>query len=668
MSPTPTSGVSSRVELDFFTDEELEIIYSISSRDWFVTSTKRILLLNSEYKGLLLKPSPFIEQAFNLHREVPVVFSPYSTFEPRAFEAIDGFKKEDLRLEEICSLIISRDNDVDSKVTNILKSNVESRVIVAFSYAELSLNLRNPEFVINRFRQKFYSRDLFGIQDPLKKDLYFFGRSDLIQTLVNRHLNGENSGLFGLRKTGKTSILFGVERALDKKQSMSIYLDCETLHLKRWNTALFSIVDTLRSKAGIKASKTKSLDEYQNLEFVSDYFFQDLNTIARAAGKGMLLIFDEIENITFGTSASDSWKSGEDFLRFWQVMRSTFQRYRGDGVFTYLVAGTNPRCIEVPTINSVDNPIFAQFSGIYIPPFTFQNTKEMLDRLGGYMGLNFDGTVCGKLVEDFGGHPLLIRQMCSSLHSEVSLKRPVVITKMLYEQSRSRFIDDEHKFVKYAFMVLEVLSKWYPDELEMLTMLAIDDVELFREFADGAPETVSHLLNYGILEKHNGEFAFRIATLKSYLANRTKYKKINLTSDEKRAEISARRNSVEPRLRSLVRGQLRARFGEDLAREKVLKELYSPSEVSRRRGSPYAELFDPHKHNIYFLTLAELIRKNWDECFKHIFGGNVKIFVAKTTLINSYRKSDAHASDISESDFQSFRGAMTWIEEQLDKA
>src|SRR5690606_38965628 len=114
-------------------------------------------------------------------------------------------------------IIISKDNEIEPKLSSILKNNEEARVIVPFSYAEILTNIENPDYVRNKIRNKFYGRDLFGIQDPLEKDLYFFGRKDLVLNLLNKHLSGENSGVFGLRKTGKTSILYSVGRAIDRK-------------------------------------------------------------------------------------------------------------------------------------------------------------------------------------------------------------------------------------------------------------------------------------------------------------------------------------------------------------------------------------------------------------------------------------------------------------------
>lgn len=659
-------GLRKESDLNNFSMEEVKIIKFLCERDWFITRAEKIQISQSSYKLLLMKPSPFIKNAFNLHREIVVAFSPYDQFEPRSIDAIEYLDIQELRLEEICSILISKDDNVEQKVNTILKTNQEARVIIPFSYSEILKNIYDQEYFVNKLRKKFYTRDLFGIQDPLKKDLYFFGRRDLIHTLINKHLSGENSGIFGLRKTGKTSILYSIERALDRKKSSSVYIDCQTLHLKPWNAALLYIVQELQSKYSIKKSDLKLLESYNDEKFVSDYFLEDIITIYKKNGKkSILLVFDEIENITFDTSLSDNWKSGKDFIKFWQVIRSTYQKYRENNVFTYLITGTNPRCIEKPTIDKIDNPIFTQFPPIYIPAFDFIQTKEMLDKLGGYIGLKFDDMCCAKLVEDFGGHPLLMRQMCSFMHRSIIEARPFLINKTRYESLKQNFYSDENGFLKYAQMVLEVLENWYPDEFQMLTWLSIGEIETFIGLAEVSPEYITHLLNYGIIEKSNNDYSFKIEALKLYLSSKNKYKRLNLSNQEKQAEISNRRNSLEPKLRKICRTQLRASFGETDAKRKIIVELYGTKEINKYDSSEYSDFFDSNKHNIFLKTTFEIIRKNWEYGFKNIFDTNVEIFNAKTTLINHYRKSDAHASKINESDFKSFRGAMEWLEDKV---
>lgn len=666
MQNKTTPGIKTGLELKMFNPEELSIIQLFARKQWYITRVEDVNIANGRYKVVLAKPTMAISECFNIYREVVILFSPYESFEARCIDAIDYLDVQELRLEEICSIVISNDKNIEQAVNRILKVNQESRIIVPFSYEEL-LNNGSDEYIMEKLRSKFYCRDLFGIHDPLKKDLYFFGRKEMIHEIVNKHLNAENAGIFGLRKTGKTSILYGVERALNRKRSISVFIDCQTLHLKSWNIALGSIIELVRERSNVKKSCIHTLEDYKSIDFVSDYFYADIKNIyARNDKKSILLIFDEVEHITFDTSISSSWRNGESFVKFWQVLRSTYQRLYAENVFTYLVAGTNPRCIELPSISNVDNPIFAQFKPIFIEPFDYSMTKEMLDKLGGYMGMNFSNETCTHIVEDFGGHPLLMRQICSYIHTKLSTKRPVAIDKHTYQKNKDAFNTYENGFIKYAQMILEVLSKWYPDEYQMLTWMALGDYDTFNGLAKDSPEYVTHLIKYGIIAPFEDEYVFKIEALQKYLQSINKYSKLHLTTAEKQEEISQRRNAIEPKLRNFVRLHLKAKYGEEIAKQKVITMLYGSKEVSRKAMLPYKQFFDPLAHKIYLSHLFELIRLNYD-AFENLFRENVEIFNSKTKLINHYRKPDAHAAEISDSDFNMFRGAIEWLESVLEE-
>lgn len=95
---------------------------------------------------------------------------------------------------------------------------------------------------------------------------------------------------------------------------------------------------------------------------------------------------------------------------------------------------------------------------LYIPPFNFEQAEEMLTRLGGYMGLNFEKQTIAAIVDDFGGHPLLIRQMASYIHKHEKKIRPIKIGKFEYQEYKKRFYQDETGFTRYAVMILKVLE------------------------------------------------------------------------------------------------------------------------------------------------------------------------------------------------------------------
>lgn len=84
----------------------------------------------------------------------------------------------------------------------------------------------------------------------IKTEAYFYGRNTLIQILYDKYLIGEQSGLFGLRKTGKTSGLYALERQMVLRSGCSVYIDCQNLgiYMLRWYELLQFIVTEICKK------------------------------------------------------------------------------------------------------------------------------------------------------------------------------------------------------------------------------------------------------------------------------------------------------------------------------------------------------------------------------------------------------------------------------------
>lgn len=274
------------------------------------------------------------------------------------------------------------------------------------------------------------------------------------------------------------------------------------------------------------------------------------------------------------------------------------------------------------------------------------------------MGLKFDEIIYGRLTDDFGGHPFLIRHVCSILHRISPRERPVFVDKALYENAKTRFNDE---YANYMEMILNVLKQFYGDEYEMLKYLALGDIPTFNQFSQLSPYYTNHLLGYGIVSKHNSNFSFRIESVREYLLRMHRLKKLNLSSEEMLQEISERRNALEPKLRLIVRNQMRATYGKIQAREYILDILGEPRK-SKYAATPYEDLFDPNICEIYLLDLRKIINKYWG-CFTNIFT-NQQDFAQKIDVINKARN-DAHAKKITQEEFTLFRVSMTAIEDQV---
>jgi len=119
-----------------------------------------------------MKPVDLYQEMFNIEREIIVIFSPYEQFQPRTLDAFDEVSKlyQKLRIEKVCSVVISKDKLIEQKLSELLRRNPESPIVIPFSYDEL-LSPIDDFFLRNRFKEHFYTRDLFAFEAPLKKDL-----------------------------------------------------------------------------------------------------------------------------------------------------------------------------------------------------------------------------------------------------------------------------------------------------------------------------------------------------------------------------------------------------------------------------------------------------------------------------------------------------------------
>lgn len=326
-----------------------------------------------------------------------------------------------------------------------------------------------------------------------------------------------------------------------------------------------------------------------------------------------------------------------------------------------MLVGTNPSCVEQSMIAGHENPLFGSIPGEYVPSFTVEQTREMVRTLGRYMGLRFDEVIYGKLFEDFGGHPFLIRQFCSSVHHACKGDRPIKVDKALYEKVMKAF---QRTAIDYLAMIVSVLRDWYPDEYDMLRMLGQGDQETFAEFAQDHGAYTKHLIGYGLITQSSHGFSFNIEALRGYLDNLHKYERINLTEDEKVAEISARRNRIEKMLRVAVRNALRAAYGREKAGKAVLKAI--PEKRRESVGTSDVDILLARDTSpLFFLELIAVIKREW-VAFQNIFELEKNKIEMMLDEINLSGRPDAHAKYVDKNEFAQLRIYFSKLESILN--
>lgn len=687
------ASIRAQVDLSQFSNE-VEFLIKQLSNSFTVTYASSIGLQQgrSHYSYCLLKPCSIISRAFRLEREVLCVFSEYDQFEPRTLSAFEKIRDEfehrgqRARISTACQVIIAKDKQIEGKIRRYLSENNDIPATVPFSFIEGGRivtgekNIGETAFVEQRFRQSFHCQDLFCYRNPLKNDSLFYGRANILSECVGRHRAGENTGIFGLRKSGKTSVLYALQRQLDKSDSITIFLDCNKFSLNRWNQVLGFIVREYKRKLESRVKLPSVEEEYDPAnaqQLFSDDFFRVYES---RKPKKVLLMFDEIERITPETG-SGYWRSDEDFVYFWRAIRHLTQAHTDK--CTYMISGTNPCAIEQTYWYSrLENPIFQHAKPIYLPPFQFEELKLMLNDIGFYMGLEFEDDAIHYLRTTFGGHPFLTRQACSGLYRKITDQpRPIRVNAATW----TKYINESLEYISaYLKLIVDALQ-FYPDEYEMLKIMITEGSTAFEEYAENNPELVHHLLGYGILSRTPLGYAIAIECIRDHLTSKWKYNRRSITQEEKELELSARRNALERKLRRFIKRQLkqtaRAKAAShqeltdsDSLEENCIKKIYRSLCAERRdrlqaQGYTLDDFFSGNSP-LYLLELASIIDKNWADVFSGFFGepekARVKLYLHDINSSQGGGRNDCHAKDISEKDFEKVRTEFDYFERLLE--
>lgn len=671
------AGIKSEFKYDYFNEDEIAII-NLLKKVFYVTNGGNIVNLgNSNYRYCLVKPTSAFTRTFNLKRELIVVFSDYVTFEPRSLDAAAAIAERmesKLRVDRGCQVLISSDINIEKRISEVLKDTNLNSIVIPFSYQEL-LKIDDLDFIINRFRKYLFDVDLFSSSIPIQEDIFFFGRRDYVYDIANKCKNNVHCGIFGLRRSGKTSLLYAVKRLLENDNYPTVYIPCQSQFANvDWGIALYNLIHSIISETTIRIGNIHSKQSYQN-ENAAICFEDDLNKIYGVISKPIVLLFDEIESITFGVSGNkDDWKNGIDYVTFWNAIRGYYSKYHY--VLSIVVAGTNPMINEIPVINEeVINPMFGQLSvanqGAYLPPFTVMDTNNMINTLGGYMGLSFDDKVCSLITADCGGHPYLIRLLCSYINTYIKnrqISRPQIVTETLYTPILKEF-EETTEATGFYLMILNILISSYPKEFNALKEVALNGDKYLSKFVD--EKSLLHLLGYGLLESDEDHFRIRFKTIERYLLGQYKFERANPSIEEQKQEIQFRINNAEMALRRIVKSSLQTVKGATGAKRIVIDSMashkaISPIDITKAQELTYNQLFDPSINKIYFSVLIKIIIDNYD-VFKNLFDQTQEFTKKHLDIINTARRVPDHSyTTTSEKwsieNFYKFREAMSWLE------
>lgn len=648
---TTRPGVNPQFEYRHFPYDEREIILRFATYFYVTSAIDPIDVGNSQYRGFLMRPTDDLSILMNVEREILVIFSAYKSFEarsPKAFDiAIEAIDQR--RPDPSVRFIISKDAMIESSIRNYLIKDPEYPVLIPLQYDDFSGP--SNSFILAKIRSNHLIRDLFAYQSPLRNEHFYFGRENLTSTVIDLHKSGQQSGVFGLRKSGKTSTIFAIQRKSKSAACRCIVIDCQdtSVHDRSYSELLAYIVSELRKQLGLKQ---REFSFGTRPSEVSDNFKTAIQQALSEAQSDVLVIFDEIENISPSTGASDHWKSGKDVIPFWQILRSHAQstaKYH----LTFLFVGTNPSLLELSKLNETDNPVYLFAKKIFMPMLSEKDTKKMITRPGYFMGIDFPPEVSSHIHRRFGGHPFFIRQLCSEIHSQIGSTRPVTASFALCDRAEEAAAAS---MKRYVADILNSLRSFYPDEYSMLEYLANGKVENFKEMASFDPEYTEHLVGYGLITKRGEHFDFTFDAARDALIDNMN-KNHSSTDDAARwAEISSRRNALESEIRTVLfhwANRLDAQQWSEAC------EVCIPKLIEKHGALTPRQVFSRNDSRLYFIDLLKFVKHGQiaksprveETEVHHSFG-----------IVNKLRI-DAHANKIDDIEFKDWQQSIDLLED-----
>ncbi|BAY30016.1 HEAT repeat-containing PBS lyase [Nostoc carneum NIES-2107] len=278
--------------------------------------------------------------------------------------------------------------------------------------------------LLEEYTDRYLQRaDFFDDRNAITDTLSFFGRTELLQRLGEELLRYQGVGLFGLRKSGKTSVLLQLGFML--REHPIVHIDLQTYSGSRYGADLFNkfihCLSTLESAEPLPQFPPFATDKSAS-ELASE-FIQRVNQLASAIQKNnqyklpIFCFLDEVERII--PTPADSREKAEEFNAVFGALRVLCQQQRQ---ISLLIADVHPDCNRINYWSQsgvATNPVYSFFKEIFLAPFSADETQDMLVNLGKLMGLEFDADTPQQIHNQSGGHPFVSRQLARFLTEKV---------------------------------------------------------------------------------------------------------------------------------------------------------------------------------------------------------------------------------------------------------
>ncbi|MGN6125793.1 MAG: hypothetical protein ACTHNI_08350 [Cellulosimicrobium cellulans] len=447
---------------------------------------------------------PNVAEMFDAHLEIQLVYAEYQQVEPRLLELIQRRIGSNARVDHGLFMIASLDNNVD----RLLRRRRGEFAGIDLHLSDLGTSV--PD-IRHRMTAVLTAVDHYDMTVPVHDPAGFFGRTEEFQQIISAVERGQSVGVFGLRKTGKTSLLnYVAGRRRDAHRpvvwvDISGIADADDFRVRVLETAWEASVErTIESQQDMPRLRTLNArgELKGGIEVMRLHWLRDLEALSRHNDARFEVFIDEIDQIHPDRSHLGVDEAGRMLVAVTQLRGMVQSAESGTGM-VLVCAGVDPALFERPLLSSgSDNLLYKLVRLMYLAPLTRDEMAEMVRDLGRRMGVRVrDHTVIDYLYREYGGHALLTRKVCS-LASRQRSKDEIPWHMTLEAVEAAALERGDGTPFQQAGEILESFGEWFPEEAGLLRELWSsdpDDRELGQLLYNEDVRRLAHAGPYGIV-------------------------------------------------------------------------------------------------------------------------------------------------------------------------
>ena len=332
----------------------------------------------------------------------------------------------------------------------------------------------------------------------------FYGRRRLLTELVDDLRQGHVCGVFGLRKTGKTSLVTELGRQFVKDDAgnrVFIYRDLEVLpsdperQVPQLVSDIAKQAHTSFRVAGMRTHEVSQLSSYPTVGELRQALQASL-THSGSRNKTVVIALDEIESLVGPDAASYHRQTSRCRIPWWPAKPSSGKRKLQ---CCYLWHHARP-FYECNVVRSRES-IVCLGQPFFVTALTRTDTDEMIRSLGARMAVQWQDAALNLLFDVTGGHVFLARSLAAAVSNELSLR--IEERTVTAADVRARLRSWRRSTAGIIDSMLDALARFYEEELAVFDLgiagTPFDDLE--REY----PNQINNLLALGLLEEKADE-------------------------------------------------------------------------------------------------------------------------------------------------------------------